>query len=421
MTAAPAIDIVRRTGLRTWEADSQTRDISHHHRINVALDGALLCTCEAGMNNLNCWAVKAVQKELAMSETMTRELAPIKVSPPVAALPTENELALMERSAKLIMAGAITLPEGVKTPQQAAAMVLYGWEMGLKPMTAMTQLYVVKGRVQPSAQVMLGVAQAREADIRLQIVVLNGERCTLRLLRPSRGINETYTVTWEDIERAGLADEKNKKYPLDRMTYHCTKRLMRIFCPDLIHNIEGVALPSASHPAMGDDDVDLSGLYNEGDDALEGVYREVPDEEQQAEQEVQATPSELLNAIGKAHGNTVMLQARGIIKHLYDVEELNKLTVPQRKDFVERLHVWLTEPEHEHVPDESLPGLVVCKRCGVKAEAVAPHEHDKQWDPDKAINVCSICGKPMEGPDAEGDTPTDSGSTPAQQAGLPVD
>jgi hypothetical protein len=93
-----------------------------------------------------------------------------------------------------------------------------------------------------------------------------------------------------------------------------------------------------------------------------------PEPEPDGVEDVPASPSGLLNAIAKAHGNAVMFQAKGIMAHLYGVDDFLKLKTADHKDYVEKLKVWLLEPDHEHTPADAPDGSVICGRCGLKAD-----------------------------------------------------
>lgn len=254
----------------------------------IGLDGVLQCNCPASFNRLKCWHVAYVQEELNMTTETSRALTPIVVKPSVELLPSSHDLDVVERAAAMAFQGKVALPEELKTQQQVAAVMLYGLELGVKPMTALRHLYIVKGKVSPSAELMAGLCMAKEKDISFHIEELNESVCTIRMLRPSRKVDAVYTVTWQQIERAGLASNGvNKQYPEDRLRYHCMKRLMRAYAQDLLNNLdEGVVLPGLDEnkpwrPTV----VDSSDLYNEGDDeadeetaedVAQGVIEDVP-------------------------------------------------------------------------------------------------------------------------------------------------
>ena len=48
------------------------------------------------------------------------------------------------------------------------AVMLAGWEVGAKPMTALRHMFVVNGRTEPDAQLMMGIVKARDPSARFQ-------------------------------------------------------------------------------------------------------------------------------------------------------------------------------------------------------------------------------------------------------------
>lgn len=245
------------------------KDPAVFYDVMVGLDGALQCTCPASFRNLKCWHVADVQEEMNMTNQTTRELVPVVVSPSVELLPSSHDLDVVERAAAMAYAGAVSLPAELNTKEKVAAVMLYGLELGLKPMTAIRHLYIVKGKVSPSAEVMAGMCMAKERDIAFHIEELTAQKCTIRMVRPSRNVNEAYTVTWDQITRANLAGGTNANYPEDRLRYHCMKRLMRAYAQDLINNMdEGVVLPGLNEGESWRPTVVDSDFYNEGDAPL---------------------------------------------------------------------------------------------------------------------------------------------------------
>ncbi|OGT54312.1 MAG: hypothetical protein A3E01_15215 [Gammaproteobacteria bacterium RIFCSPHIGHO2_12_FULL_63_22] len=257
---------IRREG-RTFYVPSRTRP-GVGHRVDVAMDGRLYCNCEAGMNNVMCWAAKAVQKEIKMNATESKALVPVQVTPPQALVLSERDMSLIKQQAQIIFAGAVSLPQELDSPEKVAAVMMYGWELGLRPMTAIKHLYIVKGRVSPSAEVMAGLLMSRYPDARLKVEELDDAHCVMRLIWPMRHINEPYEVKWSDIVKAGLANsDMNKSYPHDRMIKHATKRLLRIYAPDVINGLDARAPVFDGGEPYGDDegDFDERELYNAGD------------------------------------------------------------------------------------------------------------------------------------------------------------
>lgn len=249
------------------------------YAVTRGIDGTLICSCPASFNRLGCWHQTEVRKVFDMT-TETRALVPVVVQPSVALLPSEHELDVVQRTAAMVFAGAVTLPSELNTKEKVAAVMLYGLELGLKPMTALRHLYIVKGRVSPSAELMAGICMTRERDIAFHIEEISAEVCTIRMIRPSRGVNAVYTVTWAQIQRAGLAKDANALYPEDRLRYHCMKRLMRAYAQDLINGLdEGVYVPGLTQDAETFErgqPIDMDELYNEGDAPEPGTAADNP-------------------------------------------------------------------------------------------------------------------------------------------------
>lgn len=320
--------------------------------------------------------------------TETRALVPIVLKPSMDLLPSSHDLDVVDRAAAMAYAGAVALPAELNSKEKVAAVMLYGLELGLKPMTALRHLYIVKGRVSPSAELMAGLCMAKERDIEFHIEQLTDKVCTIRMVRPSRRINEPYTVRWQQIIDAGLAQGANKQYPEDRLRYHCMKRLMRAYAQDLINNLDEVVLPGLSEgqpwrPTV----VDNSDLYNEGD-VPENVDRETGEIHEATQQApvsasagteglpstTPAAPSpktvpvgdvpELLNAIKERHGQQAKVAAINVMSRFFDTQVVTKLNHDEREEYAAMLRVRLDGIEHEHKGAFTAYGHPVCSICG---------------------------------------------------------
>ena len=376
---------IRRDG-RIFEVPSRTRH-GLVHRVAWALDDTLLCDCEAATRGkLECWAVQAVREEISMSQETA--IVPVQVRPAMRLMPSEAEMLLIDRTAAMVFNGKVSLPEELKTAQQVAAVMLFGLELGLKPMTAIRHLYIVKGKVQPSCEVMAGVLMANEPDAKLVIVSIDDNHCTMRLHRPSRDIKAEYTVTWKDIERAGLqSNPMNKAYPQDRMRYHATKRLLRTYCPEIINGIESAVLPAfaASAASAVDDDA----LYNDGDDEATTPYidgqvidRETSEIQPASEASPPPAPAKatdaqraeianLKDAIEAQTDGKARIKdcwAWGGVTFPYAVSDGRFVSLDLREDdapwFILRLrYVRDGAKEHEHEPAFTADGVYSCSVC----------------------------------------------------------
>lgn len=131
-------------------------------------------------------------------------------------------------------------PDAVRgKPGAIFAMLLMGRDLGLTPSQALLQLYVVRGRVAMSAQLMR--AMIYRAGHKLEYVERNSERC---VLRGTRTDGATLEVAW-DLERAAgvEADEKGqhlldkanwRNYPAAMLDARATAELARALFPDVL-------------------------------------------------------------------------------------------------------------------------------------------------------------------------------------------
>ena len=265
----------KRVGPRSWLVASRS-ELGTAYRVDVAFDGTVLCNCPGHTFRQSCWHAKYLKEEIDMTTAEeTRALVPIQLQPPVTTLPTERELSLIDRAAQLAFAGAVALPKELDTPQKVAAVMLYGWEIGLKPMTSIRQIYIIEGRPQPSAEVMAGLLIKNDATARLEVLTLTEDECTMRIRRPSRQVDATYSVkaSDSDVKRLIERDKASSRpggwtlYRRDRLRWHCTKRILRIYAPDAINGLTELEANTAFAAGewQGLDDGDL---YNAGDSRM---------------------------------------------------------------------------------------------------------------------------------------------------------
>lgn len=93
------------------------------------------------------------------------------------------------------------MPEHIKTGGQAAAIIMTGQELGMKPMRAIRSLQLVKGKVVENADSQL--ARFKSDGGRAKFLQLNERVAELYLVHPN-GDEHTETFTIEDAEHAGL-------------------------------------------------------------------------------------------------------------------------------------------------------------------------------------------------------------------------
>lgn len=117
--------------------------------------------------------------------------------------------ALLALSRELVPTGF--LPEHIKTPGQAVAIILTGRELGMAPMRALRSLIMVKGKVTENADSQL--ARFKSDGGRAKFTTLDETRAELALVHPN-GDTHTEIFTLEDAKRAGLLSSMGwQKFP----------------------------------------------------------------------------------------------------------------------------------------------------------------------------------------------------------------
>lgn len=170
---------------------------------------------------------------------MTDNLPAVRQEAPIARQDPDAWIPVVENYAALAMriAGTAFVPKDLRgKPEATAAAMLYGREVGLPPMTALTQTHVIDGRPSMSAEAMRALILAAGHEV--ETLEHTSERVTMRGRR--RG-SETWTeVTWTyDMAReAGLIAKDNwRKYRRAMLAARCTADLARLVFPDVIHGM----------------------------------------------------------------------------------------------------------------------------------------------------------------------------------------
>jgi hypothetical protein len=118
---------------------------------------------------------------------------------------------------------------------QAVVKVLAGAELGFGPIASMTGVYIVKGRVTLSANLMAAAIKRHpKYDYRVRDISDTKAEVTFMERTPDgwteAGASE---FTMDDAKRAGLAGGENwKKYPRNMLLWRAMSNGAKFFCPD---------------------------------------------------------------------------------------------------------------------------------------------------------------------------------------------
>jgi hypothetical protein len=114
---------------------------------------------------------------------------------------------------------------------QAVVKVLAGQELGFGPIASMTGIYIVKGRVTLSANLMAATIK-RHPRYDYRVIELTDEQAAVRFLQDGEEAG-TSQFTIQDAERAGLLGGENwRKYPRNMLLWRALSNGAKWFCPD---------------------------------------------------------------------------------------------------------------------------------------------------------------------------------------------
>lgn len=174
-------------------------------------------------------------------------LAPIDQPRPVALLDksTDSWVAVLTDVVQLATNIAATefVPTGLRgsVPKVVAA-IMHGRELGLPPMTALAQTFVIGGRPGTYAEMQRALILA--AGHQFRIHEQTEARCVMKCRRSDWPDGEwaTYTFTMQEATKAGYArtNANYQKVPADMLLARCTGRMAKGTFPDVIHGLATV-------------------------------------------------------------------------------------------------------------------------------------------------------------------------------------
>jgi hypothetical protein len=116
---------------------------------------------------------------------------------------------------------------GAKRPEEILMVIMAGAEMGVPPMAALQHIYVMQGRIVPSARLILARAKAHPECEYFQIASEDERQATYRAKRKG-GDEASSTYTIEDATRAGLTRNPTwKKHPREMLRARASAALAR--------------------------------------------------------------------------------------------------------------------------------------------------------------------------------------------------
>lgn len=140
---------------------------------------------------------------------------------------------MKEQAKELVPTGF--LPESIKTPQQAMAIMLTGKELGLPPMQAIRGINIIKGNPTLKPELMLALCLQRIKGFQYQFKDCDNKSATFICKRPEMIEPYTSTFTMEDAKAAGLAGKEIwTKYPGNMLRWRAVANALHIVAPDVL-------------------------------------------------------------------------------------------------------------------------------------------------------------------------------------------
>lgn len=138
-----------------------------------------------------------------------------------------------DQAAMLVKTGF--LPESIKTPEQAVAIMMKGRELGIPAMYALSNIVIIKGKPTCNSELMLALIYRDHGDGALRIARSTNEVCAVAYRRSRWPSEQTYEFTVQDAQRAGLMGSDTwKKYTAAMLRARCISAVARMAFPDSI-------------------------------------------------------------------------------------------------------------------------------------------------------------------------------------------
>lgn len=136
-----------------------------------------------------------------------------------------------QQAAMLVKTGF--LPQSIKTPEQALAIMMKGRELGVPPMYALSNIVIIQGKPTCNAELMLALVRRDHGSDAIRIAVSTNEKCTIQW-RTWGQVSE-YSFTIQDAQKADLLTNATwKKYPAAMLRARCISAVCRMAFPESI-------------------------------------------------------------------------------------------------------------------------------------------------------------------------------------------
>ncbi len=221
---------------------------------------------------------------------------------------------------------------------QAGVKILAGRELGFGPVQSMTGIYLVKGRITLSAN-LIAAAVRRSGRYDYRVTHLDDLKCVIQFTMDKQAAGVS-TFTIDDAKKASLASNDNwKKYPRNMLFARAMSNGARWYCPDVFGG-----------PVYTPDELGAAVDAEEGTVIAVSQGVKVIDAKVTITREQQEELERLIIRKGVDAGKMLSY---------FKVESLNDLTPEQLEDAVERLRGRLDVPQESQCAEPAIENTVV--------------------------------------------------------------
>lgn len=141
---------------------------------------------------------------------------------------------MMQMAGQLVESGM--LPQAIKTPAAALAIMQKGAELGIPPMYALSNIGIINGRPVVGAEVLLAMIYRDHGDNAIVVEETTAEGCTVAYRRRGWGEARRFSWTADDAKRAGLLGKGGpwSQYPAAMLRARCISAIARAAFADSI-------------------------------------------------------------------------------------------------------------------------------------------------------------------------------------------
>ena len=165
---------------------------------------------------------------------MTEETALATQSGDMLGMLSEVQLAQLTTHANIFWKSGFC-PKKFDNPESIVITAMYGREIGMSFMQALTDIHVIDGIPSLSAPGQGGVIRQRLPAAKIVLLEQNEMVCRISMWRPGMDEPQEFSYTIEDAGRANLTGKDNWIYnPTDMLTWRCSTRGYRFIFKDIL-------------------------------------------------------------------------------------------------------------------------------------------------------------------------------------------